>query len=164
MIPYKPYVRGKHVESILGTRKNMNKKSIHLNNTIPHSVRLVNPFKSRAVAKVNPSISCNTVLIFGIGKGFLINLLLTSQKLLRKRTVLLFFGIISEGLAHSDAGCHSNTLSLKSLSTSLIRVSYVSLRLRKLGCDTETHPPLVERRPALVSSHPRCHQRASHIS
>ena len=28
MIPYKPYVRGKHVESILGTRENMTKKSI----------------------------------------------------------------------------------------------------------------------------------------
>jgi hypothetical protein len=28
MIPYKPYVRGKHVEPILGTCKNMTKKSI----------------------------------------------------------------------------------------------------------------------------------------
>ncbi len=28
MIPYKPYVRGKHVESILGTHENMTKKSI----------------------------------------------------------------------------------------------------------------------------------------
>jgi hypothetical protein len=28
MIPYKPYIRGKHVETILGTRKNMTKKSI----------------------------------------------------------------------------------------------------------------------------------------
>jgi hypothetical protein len=28
LIPYKPYVRGDHVESILGTRKNMTKKSI----------------------------------------------------------------------------------------------------------------------------------------
>jgi hypothetical protein len=27
-IPYKSYIRGKHVESILGTRKNMTKKSI----------------------------------------------------------------------------------------------------------------------------------------
>jgi hypothetical protein len=80
-------------------------------------------FKSRAVAKVNPSNSCSTVLIFGIGKGFLINLLLTSQKLLRKQMVLFFFGIMNEGLAHSDAGCHSNTPSLISQSTSLIRVS-----------------------------------------
>jgi hypothetical protein len=43
LIPYKPYVCGKHVESILGTRKNMTKKVFNLNNTIPHSVRLVNP-------------------------------------------------------------------------------------------------------------------------
>ncbi len=27
-MPYKPYVREKHVESILGTRKNMTKRSI----------------------------------------------------------------------------------------------------------------------------------------
>ncbi len=63
------------------------------------------------------------MLIFGIGKGFLINLLLTSQKLLRKCTVLFFFGIINNGEAHSDAGCLSNTSSLTNLSTSLIRVS-----------------------------------------
>jgi hypothetical protein len=28
MIPYKPYVRKKHVESILGTQKKMNKTGI----------------------------------------------------------------------------------------------------------------------------------------
>jgi hypothetical protein len=38
---------------------------------------------SRAVAYVNPSSSCNTVLIFGIEKGFLTSLLFTSQKLLK---------------------------------------------------------------------------------
>ncbi len=43
MIPYKPYVREKHVESILGTLKNMTKKVFILNNTIPHRVRLVDP-------------------------------------------------------------------------------------------------------------------------
>ena len=43
MIPKKPYVCGKHVESILETCKNMTKKLFILNNTIPHSVRLVNP-------------------------------------------------------------------------------------------------------------------------
>ena len=32
-----------------------------------------------AVAKVIPSNSCNTMLIFGIGKGFLTNLLFISQ-------------------------------------------------------------------------------------
>ncbi len=66
-------------------------------------------FRSRAVAKVNPSKSCSTVLIFGIGKGFLTNLLLTSQKLLQKHTVLFFFGILNKGEAHSDAGCLSNS-------------------------------------------------------
>jgi hypothetical protein len=43
MIPYKPYVHGDYVESILGTCKNMTKKAFNLNNTIPHSVPLVNP-------------------------------------------------------------------------------------------------------------------------
>ncbi len=42
-IPYKPYIHGKHIESIIGTRENMTKKVFNLNNTIPHSVRLVNP-------------------------------------------------------------------------------------------------------------------------
>ncbi len=44
LIPYKPYVCGQHVESILGTCKNMTKKVFNLNNKIPHSVRVVNPF------------------------------------------------------------------------------------------------------------------------
>ena len=39
---------------------------------------------------------------WGIGKGFLTNLLLTSQKLLRKRTVLFFFGTMNDGKAHSE--------------------------------------------------------------
>jgi hypothetical protein len=43
MIPYKPYVLGKHKESILGTCKNMTKKVFNLNNMIPHSVHLVDP-------------------------------------------------------------------------------------------------------------------------
>ncbi len=73
-------------------------------------------FRYRAVVKVNPSNSCNTVLTFGIVKGFLINLLLTSQKLLRKRMVLFFFGIMNKGEAYSDG---SNTSSLTNLSTSL---------------------------------------------
>jgi hypothetical protein len=76
-----------------------------------------------AVAKENPSISCNTVLIFGIGKGFLTNLLFTSQKSLKKHTVLSFLGIIKDGKAHSDAGYLSNTPSLHNLSTSFMMVS-----------------------------------------
>jgi hypothetical protein len=52
MIPYEPYVWEKHVESILGTRKNLTKKVFNLNNTIPHSVRLVNPkFKIQCATK-----------------------------------------------------------------------------------------------------------------
>jgi hypothetical protein len=59
--------------------------------------------RSRAVEKENPSNYFSTMLIFGIGKGFLTNLLFTSQKLLRKHTVLFVFGIINDGKAHSDA-------------------------------------------------------------
>ncbi len=54
-------------------------------------------------------ISCSTVLILGIGKGFLINLLFTSQKSLKKQMVLSFFGIMKDGNTHSDAGCLFNT-------------------------------------------------------
>ncbi len=78
--------------------------------------------RSRAVAKENPSNSCSNVLIFGIGKGFLTNLLFTSQKLPRKHTVSSFFGIINDGKAYSDAGCCSNAPSLHNLSTSLMMV------------------------------------------
>jgi hypothetical protein len=50
MIPCKPYIRGKHVESILGTCKNMTKKVFNLNDMILHSVRLVNPYHSCSAA------------------------------------------------------------------------------------------------------------------
>ena len=72
-------------------------------------------------------------LIFGIGKGVLTNLLFTSQKLLRKHTVLFFFGFINKGEAHSDAGCLSNTPSLTNLSTSLIGVSLCFWYLESLA-------------------------------
>ena len=61
-------------------------------------------FKSRAVAKVNPSNSCSTVLILGIGTGFLTSQLFTSLKSLIMRAVLSFLGIMKEGDAHSDVG------------------------------------------------------------
>jgi hypothetical protein len=54
---------------------------------------------------------------------FLTTLLFTSQKSLKKHTVLSFLGIMKDGEAHSDAGCHSNTTSLHNLSTSLMMVS-----------------------------------------
>jgi hypothetical protein len=79
--------------------------------------------RSRAVAKENPSISCKTVLILGIGKGVLTNLLFTFQKSLKKHTVLSFLGIIKDGEAHSDAGCLSYTPRLHNLSTSFMMVS-----------------------------------------
>jgi hypothetical protein len=46
-MPYKTYVRKKHVESILGTCKNLTKKTFNLNNTIPHTARLVDPYFTR---------------------------------------------------------------------------------------------------------------------
>ncbi len=70
-------------------------------------------FKSRAVAKVNPSNSCSTVLILGIGNGFLTSHLFTSLKLLMKPAVLSYLGIMKEGDAHSDTAetptllCHT---------------------------------------------------------
>jgi hypothetical protein len=79
--------------------------------------------RSRAVAKVNHSISCKTMLIFGIGKGVLFNLLLTSWKSLKKHSVLSFLGIMKDGKAHSDASCLSNTPRLHNLSTSFMMVS-----------------------------------------
>jgi hypothetical protein len=76
----------------------------------------------RAVAKANPSNSCSAVLIFGIRKDFLTNLLFTSQKLLMKHAVFFFFGIINEGEVHSDAVCLSGTPNLHNLSNSLMMV------------------------------------------
>jgi hypothetical protein len=70
-----------------------------------------------AVAKENSSNFCTTMLILGIGKGFLTNPSFTSQKLLRlgKHMVLFFFDALNDGNAHSDAYCCSSTLSLHSL-------------------------------------------------
>jgi hypothetical protein len=104
--------------------------------------------RSRAVAKENLSNCCNTVHIFGIGKGFLTNLLFTSPKLLRKHTVIFFFGIINDGKAHLDTCCCSNTPSLHYLSTSLMMVSLCILVLGKLGRDKVIHLPSIVRRPA----------------
>ena len=84
-------------------------------------------FKSRAVAKVKPSNSCSTVLIFGIGNGFLTTCLFTSLKLLMKRTVLSFLGIMKEGDAHADAGRNSNTPRSQCLFNSLNIVSLCTL-------------------------------------
>jgi hypothetical protein len=71
------------------------------------------------------------VLIFGIGKGFLTNLLFTSQKSLKKHTVLSFLGIIKDGKAHSDAGCLSNTPRWHSLSACPGEVLLIDRDLQK---------------------------------
>ncbi len=86
--------------------------------------------RSRAVAKV-------------IGKGFLTKLLFTSQKLLMKRVVLSFLGIMKDGKAHSDAGYLSNTPSLHKLSTSLMMCHYGFLALGKLVHGRVILPPLI---------------------
>jgi hypothetical protein len=117
--------------------------------------------RSRVVAKENPSISCNTVLVFGIGKGFLTNLFITSQKSLIKRMILSFLGIMKDGETHSDAGCLSNTPSLHNLSTSFMMVF---LWIFKLGHGRVILPPLIGMRPAWSFSHLRCRQRATYIS
>jgi hypothetical protein len=58
LIPYKPYIRGKQVESILGTHRNMTKKVFNLKKSIPHSVRLVDPL----IRKPFPIPKVSTVL------------------------------------------------------------------------------------------------------
>jgi hypothetical protein len=63
------------------------------------------------------------VLILEIGKGFLTNLLFTSQKSLKKHTALSFLGIMKDGKAHSDAGHLSYTPSWHSLTTSFMMAS-----------------------------------------
>jgi hypothetical protein len=92
--------------------------------------------RSRAVAKENPSIYCKTVLIFGVGEGFLTISLFTSQKSLKKHTVLSFLGIMKDGEARSDAGYLSNTPSLHNLFTSFMMVSLWILALGKLGWES----------------------------
>ena len=80
-------------------------------------------FRSSAVAYVNPSSSCKTVLILGIGNGFLTIRLFTSLKSLMNHTVWFYFGTMNEGEAHSDSGCHFSTPNSHSLCTSFFRVS-----------------------------------------
>ena len=84
-------------------------------------------FRPRAVAKVKPSNYCNTVLIFGIGNGFLTSHIFTSLKSLAKHTVSSFFDVIKEGDVHSDAGGNCNTPSSQSLFNYFIVVSLCTL-------------------------------------
>jgi hypothetical protein len=80
-------------------------------------------FKSSVVAYVKPSSSCSMVLILGIGYGFLMIHLLSSLKYDIVRTVWFFFGMIKEGEAHLDDGCHFNTPINIRPSISFIRVA-----------------------------------------
>jgi hypothetical protein len=68
-----------------------------------------------------------------IEMGFLTNLLFTSPKFLKKRTVLSFFGIMKDDEAHSDAICLSYIPSSHKLSTSLMMVSSWIFGTRKAG-------------------------------
>ena len=88
-------------------------------------------FRSRAVAKVKPSSSCNTVLILGNGNGFLTSSSFTLLKSVRNRTVPFFFGCINDGEAHSDVGCHSSTPNSTSRLTSFLIVSLWTLGIGK---------------------------------
>jgi hypothetical protein len=59
MIPYKPYVRKKHVESILGTfLTHENKNIFDLNTTISNSVHLVDPFLD--ITLLTTYLKCHT--------------------------------------------------------------------------------------------------------
>ena len=79
---------------------------------------------------MNPSSSCNTVLILGNGNGFLTSRSFNLLKSVRNRTVPFFFGCINEGAAHSDVGCHSSTPNSTSL---FISLRIVSLWIRGIG-------------------------------
>ncbi len=80
-------------------------------------------FKSKVVAYVKPSSSCNVVLILGIGYGFLTIRLFSSLNSDIVRTVWSFFGMMKEGKAHLDDGCHFNTPINIRQSISFIRVA-----------------------------------------
>ena len=88
-------------------------------------------FKSRAVAKVKPFNSCNTVLILGIGNGFLTMRLLTSLKSLTNRTVWSCFGTIKEGEAHSESSCHFSAPNSQSCSNSFLSVGWWTYQVGK---------------------------------
>ncbi len=80
-------------------------------------------FKSNVVAYVEPSSSCNVVLILGIRNGFLTICLFSSLKSDIVRTVWSFLGMMKEAKAHIDNGCHFNTPIKIRQSISFIRVA-----------------------------------------
>ncbi len=80
-------------------------------------------FKSKVVAYVKPSSSCNVVLILRIGYGLCTIRLLSSLKSDIVRTVWSFLGIMKEGEAHLDVGCHFSTPITIRQSISFMRVA-----------------------------------------
>jgi hypothetical protein len=87
-------------------------------------------FKSRVVAYVKPSSSCKVVLILGMGYGFLTMHLLSSPNSDMVCTVWSFFGMMKEGEAYLDNGCHFNTPIITRLSISFIRVALCIFGIR----------------------------------
>ena len=83
------------------------------------------------MAYVKPSSSCRTVLILGIGNGFLTMRLFISLKSLTTRTVLSFLGMMNVGDVHSESSCHLSTPKSHSLCTSLFVISMCFLGMRK---------------------------------
>ena len=88
-------------------------------------------FKSRDVAYINPSMSCNIVEILGIGYGVCIIHLFTSLKSKKTLTWPFFFGIMKVGAPHCEKGCLVKTPSLTNLVTSFLRVSKWMWGIRK---------------------------------
>ncbi len=70
-------------------------------------------FKSKVVAYVKPSSSCNVVLILGIGYGFCTIRLFSSLKSDIVRIVWSFFEMMKEGKAYLDNGCHFNPIEIR---------------------------------------------------
>ncbi len=110
-------------------------------------------FRSRAVAYVNPSSSCKTLLILGIGNGFLTIHLFTSLKSLTKCTDWYHFGTIKEGEAHSDSGCNFRTPNLHSLCTTFSGSLYGLLELEMACHNMVLHPPSAWGRQAQCPNH-----------
>ena len=122
-----------------------------------------NLFKSRAVAYVKLSSSCRTVLILGMGNGFLTICLFISLKLLTTLTVLSFVGMMMVGEARSESACHFKTPKSHSLWISFFKVSTCFLVLGTVCHDMVVLPLSVGARPNYNHSHPVFHRTALQI-
>ncbi len=80
-------------------------------------------FKSKVVAYVKPSSSCKVALILGIGYGLCTICLLSSLKSDIVCTVWSFLGMMIEGEACLDDGCHFSTPIAVRQSISFMRVA-----------------------------------------